>query len=410
MIIYRHYFLSIFDPLFFAIVASGLANSIVFYLFYHQEIKAHYFYSFVFTEIAFILGFFLFKPIKPATYYLSLPAPTPKNQVFNENFVTVLFYWSSIIHMSAQLITYLVVGLPILMESRLTAYAGGSGFGLVGRFVDVSSGIGVFLVFYRIFYRTNVRADKIYNILYLSGNKTNLLLLVYYLFLLNIYMLKIKGEGVKVQFARSKKLQKILLFISIPLIFVVIAIQLLTSTGDVSVSDAMLVLLKRVVSFGDIYYLTLPNDVIAQLNDGHSSFLQLFKDPLGVLRIVPWSQLPMDSGFAVTYYHYGETATGPNPRYNYFAILYYDIPGQLIYCFIVGMVISFLRNKLFAMLPRQIFFGLVYAIVSINIVYAFQDMPTLIIHIFSILLIFPIICLLAILSLKLLGKYNIQMC
>ncbi|RYE15247.1 MAG: hypothetical protein EOP34_03955, partial [Rickettsiales bacterium] len=183
LVIYRIYILSLFDPMLLIIVSSGLANSIVFYLYYLHEIKSYYLHSFIITEIAFIAGFFVFKPIK-SFKYLSLDIPSPKPNIFDENFITIMFYWASLLHILSQVITYAFVGLPIFMESRLTTYAGGSGFGIFGRLVDVSSGIGTFILFYRIFYSKNNLTSKIYNLLYfifvvfaliVSGNKTNLL-------------------------------------------------------------------------------------------------------------------------------------------------------------------------------------------------------------------------------------------
>src|SRR5690606_6146351 len=150
--------------------------------------------------------------------------------LFDESFITILFFISSIIHILCQLTTYAVVGLPILMDSRLTTYSGGSGFGFVGRMLDVSSVVGTFILFYRLFYKTNIPIDKVYNYFYLifllfslivSGNKTNLLFLIYFIFCLNLFMLKIYGSSVKTQYLKTIKLQKKLLVSSILLAFFV---------------------------------------------------------------------------------------------------------------------------------------------------------------------------------------------
>lgn len=400
LLIYKKYILSIFDPMFFAIVATGLANTIIFFLYDLNEIKPYYLYSFIITELAFFGGFFLFKPIKSHKDFLSENSFNSTISIYDENFISILFYWSSFFHFASQLLTYYYVGLPILMDSRLTTYSGGTGFGIFGRILDVASNVGVFLLFYRLFYKTNTFFCKFYNYFYLmfvifamvvSGNKTNLLFLIYFIFILNLFMLKIKGKAVASQIKKTITLQKILFIASIFLIFLVIIVQLSKNAGDGELANTWIVLVKRIVSFGDVYYLTLPNETIVQLYDKHGPFLQLFKDPIGVLRIMSWNDLPIDSGFAVTNYHYGDIASGPNPRYNYFAMLYFNIFGQVIYCFIVGFVISFIRNKLFHILPKHIFFGVVYSTISINIIYAFQDMPTLVIHLFSITLIFPIL-------------------
>ncbi|MET3112925.1 hypothetical protein AAKU52_000644 [Pedobacter sp. CG_S7] len=418
LLIYRRYILSLFDPMFLIFVASGLANAIVFFLYYLHEIKPHYFYSFILTEFAFISGFFVFKPIIGFKDYLKIETATnPQSvSVFDENFMTIMFYWASILHILSQVITYLVVGLPIFMESRLTTYSGGSGFGLFGRLLDVSSCVGIFLLFYRMFYSRNTYYGSVYNFFYLlfvvfamivSGNKTNLLFLIYYLFILNIFMLKLRGSAITNQINKILKLQKILLFASIALIFLVIAIQLTTIGSNSDFSSSLLVLGKRIVSFGDIYYLTLPNDVITQLHDKGGPVLQLFKDPLGMFRIVPWVDLPIDNGFAVSSYHYGDVPSGPNPRYNYFAMLYFNYYGtQMAYCFLLGLFLSFLRNKLFYLMPKHIFFGVIYTLFSINIIYAFQDMPTMVLKCFSIICFFPMIFVFTLITMRLLRLNN----
>lgn len=418
LMLYRKYFLSVFDPMFTVFVASGLANAIVFYLYYLNQIRAYYFYSFIVTEIAFIAGYFVFKPIKDFDSFLKLNILQKDTKFYDLNFITVMFYWSSFFHVFSQLLTYYVVGLPIFMESRLTTYSGGSGFGLFGRLLDISSGMGMFLLFYRMFYTKTELSGKIYNYIYLvfiifalivSGNKTNLLFLIWYLFVLNIFMVKMRGNLITSQIKKIQKYQKIILFSAILLVFLVIAIQLSTNGIEANLSSSLLVLGRRIISFGDIYYLTLPNDLIVQLNDSKGAFLQLFKDPLGMFRIVPWTSLPQDNGFAVTSLHYGDLPSGPNPRYNYFAMLYFGTFGQVTYCFILGMFLSFLRNKLFYILPKNIFFGAIYAMLYFNIIYAFQDMPTMILKLTSIAFFVPIIFGFTYLTMKLMAKYEVNL-
>lgn len=401
ILIYRKYILSVLDPMFLIVVASALANCIVFYLYYLDQIKPHYLYSFIVTELAFIAGFFVFRPIKSFEYILNREVSEITPKTFDENFITIMFYWASLLHVFLQLLTYLIVGLPILMESRLTVYSGGTGFGIVGRMVDTISGIGIFLLFYRVFYCDNKFLGNCYNFFYLlfvffalivSGNKSNLIFLVYYLFVLNLFMLKIKGNTVFHTIKKIQKIQNLLLISSIGLVFFVISIQLATSGSDTDFSSSLLVLGKRIVSFGDIYYLSLPNGVITQLRDKYGPFLQLIKDPLAMFRIIPYADLPKDNGFAVSAYHYGDIAAGPNPRYNYFAMLYFDnYFAQAFYCFTIGLFLSFLRNKLFYIMPRNILFGTIYALFATNIIYGFQDMPTMILKCTSIIYFFPMV-------------------
>ena len=350
------------------------------------------FYRFIFTELAFFAGFFIIRPINYKTIYQNKNAKP--SAVFSEKFVDILFYLSSFLHIGFQLLTYVVVGIPLLLESRMSTFAGGSGFGLIGRIIEIVNVLGTFLLLYRVFYCSAISLiGKFYNYLYLflvSGSKTNLIFLVYYLFFLNLYMLKIKGNSVVEIVKRISKFQKILIYSSIPLIFAVMYIQLVNS-GSESEDSPLLALGQRIISFGDIYYMTFPDNVIRIMNND-SGLLQLFKDPLGMLRIVPWEKLPLDCGIEIYQYHYPNgTLSGPNTRYNYFAILYFNTIGQIIYCFIVGLITSFMRNTFFKLLPTNIIFGAIYTLFAINLIYIYQDQAFTVARFFNIITIVPVL-------------------
>lgn len=401
-VLYRKYIQSIFDPFFLIILIAGLSSSTVFLLYFNHAIKAEYFYQFLISEIAFIGGFFLFKPIYFKSYLKKIDVKYAN--FFNEQFVDILFVLSSILHIFFQLLTYKVVGIPLLLDSRMETFAGGSGFGIVGRIIEVTSVIGIFLLFYRIFYSRKRSFGRLYNWIYLlfviaffllSGSKTNLIFLVYYLFFLNLYMSKIRGIKARKVIEKIRKFQKILLYSSIPLIFLVMYIQFVNSGATNSEGGPILAFGQRLISFGDIYYMTLPNDVIKSMNND-SGFLQLFKDPLGMLRVIPWTNLPTDCGIEIYAYHYPNgTLSGPNARYNYFAMLYFNIFGQVFFCFLLGLITSFIRNGLFKILPNNIIFGAIYTLFSINLVYIFQDQAFTVARFFNIAVLLPILMLIA---------------
>jgi len=367
--LHRKYIYSFFDPFLLITVISGLSSSTVFFLYFNDAISDELFCRFIFTELAFFAGFFIIRPINYKSIYQNKNANP--SAVFSEKFVNILFYLSSSLHIGFQLLTYVVVGIPLLLESRMSTFAGGSGFGLIGRIIEIVNVLGTFLLLYRVFYCSGISLiGKFYNYLYLflviiflllSGSKTNLIFLVYYLFFLNLYMLKIKGYTVVEIVKRISKFQKILIYSSIPLIFAVMYIQLANS-GSESEDSPLLSLGQRIISFGDIYYMTFPDNVIRIMNND-SGFLQLFKDPLGMLRIVPWEKLPLDCGIEIYQYHYPNgTLSGPNARYNYFAILYFNTISQIIYCFVLGLITSFMRNTFFKLLPNNIIFGAIYTL------------------------------------------------
>ena len=402
LLIYRKHIFSIFDPFFLIVVIIALANSTVFYLYYNNEIKPVYLNSFLITEASFLAGFFLIKPLSPKPALVNI-LPTPK-WYDSDLFISTLFYWCSIVHIMLQLITYAIVGLPIFMESRMMTYAGGSGFGIIGRITEVAGNVGTILLFYRMFYKDFKNFDKVYNYVYfifliffliVSGNKTNLVFLVYFLFLVQLCMNRIIGVKAELVSRKITKVQKWLFIVSIPLIFLVMSVQFSNSAGAGDGLDAGSAFLFRILSFGDVYYMTFPNDIILRMNHD-SPFLQLFKDFLGIFRIVPWEKLPVDCGLEITSYHsIKDTAIieGPNARYNYFAMLYFGVWGQIIYCFVLGLITSFIRNTLYMRLPKRIIWVIVYILLNFNLIYIFQDQSYTFAHDFDILIIFPLLLL-----------------
>ena len=218
-------------------------------------------------------------------------------------------------------------------------------------------------------------------------------------------MMKIKGYKVKNIIAKTATYQKKILYASIPLIFLVMYVQLVNSGAETEENSPLLAFGQRIISFGDIYYMTLPDEVIKLMNND-SGFLQLFKDPLGMLRIVSWEKLPLDCGIEIYQYHYPNgTLSGPNARYNYFAMLYFGPIGQIIYCFLFGVLTSFLRNTLFKILPNNIVYGVIYTLFSINLVYIFQDQAFAIARFFNIIILLPILLLMSLL-IQFLLKFN----
>ncbi len=398
LIVYKKYIQSVFDPMFLIVIIAGLSASTVFFLYFNNEIKFEYFYKFIITEISFIIGFFIIRPVNFKTYFNN--NDDRSTNLFSDRFVKILFYQTSITHICLQILTYILVGIPLLLDSRMATYSGGSGFGIVGRLIEISSGFGMFLLIYRMLYLKNNSVNKIYNYTYLtlviiflllSGSKTNLLFLIYYMFFVNIFMLKINSSKVKEVLKKSIRIQRIILYFSIPLIFLIMYIQFVNTGGDGNEHSPLIALGQRIISFGDIFYLSFPNDVIKSM-DSTNGFLQLFKDPLGMLRITSWEELPIDCGIQVYKYHYNnEMISGPNPRYNYFSILYFNEIGQIIFCFIIGLITSFIRNTFFKILPNNIVLGSIYTLFAINIIYLYQDQSFFIAKYFNNLIFIPII-------------------
>lgn len=379
--IYKKTILSLFDPFLFIILATALSNAMVFILYLYSDIRTEYLEQMVLTEISFLAGFFVFKSIRLDKYQKR--AACPDYSLFNPRFIISFFYVVSVTHIALQLSSYIFFGIPLLAENRMTMYTG-TGMGFIGRILDLLTISGTFLAFYRYFYIKKGFLRNVYNIFYiiflisvqlLTGNKTNLLLLIYVIFLMQIYATKIYGIETATANKYISRFQRYTLILSIPFAFLVMGYQYVNSGADVNRFKPVQMMTQRIFSFGDIYYLSLPNDNIKSMNASYADPLtHLFKSPLGMLRIYKWDELPIDLGVEL-YQAHNKTNTlkGPNARYNYFAMLFYKYYSQIIYCFIIGLIVSFVRNKLFGILPRNLIFGVFYTYFSFNLLYMYQD-------------------------------------
>jgi hypothetical protein len=403
LFIYRKVIISIFDPFFFIVVASALSNAMILILYIYSDIRIEYLIQFFLTEVSFLIGFFIFKPIKLVKFHERLPFHDIS--IFNEKFIVSFFYVISISHIFLQFLSYYSFGIPLLADNRMTLYSG-SGFGFIGRVLDLLTISGTVIGFYRFFFTKKYFFSKIYTFFYifflvlvqfLSGNKTNLLLLVYLVFLFQIYSIKIYGIKTHLINKTINKVQKYAVLVAIPFSFFVLSFQYINSGADRSNFNPVRMMTKRIFSFGDIYYMSLPNDNIKNMNSSKSSsFLHLIKSPLGMMRIYSWEELPIDLGLELNSAHVGNATTkGPNARYNYFAMLFYNNFAQMIYCFILGYIVSFIRNKLFLFLPRNIIFGVFYVYFSFNLLYLYQDQSYTISKYFDFFLFMPLFLLLS---------------
>ena len=129
--ILKKYIYSIFDPFVITLLSSSLAYSVVFFMYHLNLINDYYFLSFIGTQTAFFLGFFLIKPIKLKNV---MKTATVSSLHFSTS-VKYLYFFSVVLYIPSQLIVYYVTGIPLFMESRLEQYSGGSGFGIFNRII-----------------------------------------------------------------------------------------------------------------------------------------------------------------------------------------------------------------------------------------------------------------------------------
>lgn len=369
----RKHIYSIFDPLFFGMVMGICAYSTVLYLYHFNLISNYYFYSFVLTQILFFVGFVLNKPIT-------------KNDFLNNDRIVVnvgvspaffIYIFSSILFIITQLIVYYVSGIPLLLESRLEVFSGGSGYGFLNRIIYVTSIISVCFATYRILIVKNKIINHLYDysiiffsllVAVLSGSKAGILLIIFVMFIILLFSKKLiyNSDAIK----KFNKISIIFIIISFPIAFFTLYVQ----SGFENITEILISLALRFIHSGDIFFMSLPGNTLEYLNTNDNGFMALFRSILGALRLVEWDELPTNLGLQVFWFHYNtDLISGPNARHNIFGLFYFGFFGSLVFSFLVGFIFGFVRNNLYRKLNPSESNMILYTLLVMSISYIEQD-------------------------------------
>lgn len=344
-VIVRKQIYSVFDPLFFNFLMGAAGYSVVFYLYYFELIKEYYFYSFIFTQLAFFIGLTFFKlPISKTV--------NSEHTLYIARGITgYLYLISFFLFFISQMIVYYFNGLPIFMDSRLEVFSGGSGFGIVGRIIYVTSTISLVIASYSLIFKDSMNLPRVLHklvfVFYIfvsvvSGSKGALLVMIFILSLM-LYFARRKYSSNQIE----KKANKILLFI----LFLVIPVAIFTvisQAGFDNYLEALLAIAMRFVHTGQIFYMTYPNDILFSFSEANG-FIAFFRDIFGALRIISWDELPTNHGLLAFQHHYPtiNLLTGPNDRHNTFGLFYFGFFGSILFSFLMGFIMSLIRNVLY---------------------------------------------------------------
>lgn len=351
-LIFNRYYISILDPFTYATFFSAMAAVVPFFLLFVGQIPIRLFLSFLITQFAFFLGFLLIKPI-------STHKKNKKNLILMSGqeirFAKWLFIIIGLSDIALQLFSYKLVGIPILSDSRLGVYGESGGINnLLKRAIDVIFQCYVFLTIFFIYYKqknpglkfytwVSISAVVIFSIL--SGSKGALITFGNAIFIYALYALRWGDNNL------FYKIKKIIYR------FGIIAILSSLTVVTISEKDAnpFIFILYRIAQSGDVYFMAYPNAIIDKIPT-MNWFIALFASPLSLLGIIPRSSVPKPIGFFLMEFHNpGIEFRGPNPRMNVFSYVYFGILYSPIFCFFIGIITSFFRNKMFYLLPKNIF-------------------------------------------------------
>jgi oligosaccharide repeat unit polymerase len=373
-----HFFLfrklvkSFLDPYFISVFYSVFCFSDVLFMFLINKISFYVFSSYILTQLGFILGFYTYSKIKDSSYEI-VNEVKESNRTANN---LIAFYFFSIIYLFFQGIIYATKGIPIFMVSRLETFTSGGGAGILGRVTEVSS-IFALYAFFLVTKIDKFRLSEfikygmiglIFLTFMLSGSKSSFLTF-FYVFWCYMIFAKIKGGNYQIYLDVLRKNIKSIIGASIVLVCLVIYVQSknFVDEGDsIFAKNPLVDIALRFVYSGDIFWYSYPNSVYLTIPSDRS-FAALFTDVLGLFRIYDWEDLPEVIGLTMKRYHHpSDVITGSNARHNVFGLIYFGFLGSILFSYVIGFLLSFIRNKLPYYLSNTFFGGGVFAYIMMK--------------------------------------------
>lgn len=161
-------------------------------------------------------------------------------------------------------------------------------------------------------------------------------------------------------------------------------------------------LLYRIFISGDSYFMTFPYGTIEHFVDRSGWFVNLFASPLSLLGIISTESVPYPLGFQIMEYHNKvQLFKGPNPRHNILGYVYIGYYGAIFFSFIIGFLCSFVRNKLYYLLPSGPLGLIIYGSLLSSAMMAEGDFYYFLAHLMNVF-----VCLLFIFCAYVLSKFQ----
>jgi hypothetical protein len=346
--IFKKFTHGVIDPLFYQVFMAALANAIPIFLYITSNIDVQQFLYVVSAEGAFWLGFAL---LGKSNYKLN-----PKIFIEDDEVNTKIFFTLLFIYVFVKVTAFMLLGLPILMGSRLEMYADSGGLGVLERLSTLPA---FFCVSYSFHILNKIRHLRFWAyftffivtvVSVLSGSKGAILLIAFCFFCYTyLYQEKV--------ILYKKFLKYIPFIIAIPLIIIFIQ-----SSNGVSVFESLII---RFVANGDVYYESLPENNIDLIHI-NNKFTYYFSNILWPLRIINMADVDTVIGFQLLWSlddSFFGTLSGPNTRVPILGWVFFRW-GGVIFCFFQGLATSFFMYRSTSFLPRSvitsIYIGYVY--------------------------------------------------
>jgi hypothetical protein len=278
-----------------------------------------------------------------------------------------MFILSGLITIISTLLIYIYKGIPIYAESRLNIIGDDTLFKIINRVSKIVLPVYMFLTIYFVSSVKN-SSKSIKNFAFLSlliivvisilsGSRSKIMAVGFGFFIYSIYALR---WGDVFLFDKIKKFS--LKFIITAFVLAIISFYV----GENN--NPFYLLLFRLASSGDVFFMGYPNGVL-EIIPKENWFVALFASPLNLLGLINESRVPEPIGFQLMeYYSKAKLFRGPNARHNILGYVYFGYYLSILFSFMLGLVLSYVRNKVYYKLPKNILGSIMYFLLLICVI------------------------------------------
>jgi hypothetical protein len=339
---------NIFDPLFLIILADWFGFTLVTYMWVSGDIAAEHFCYYLASQAAFYAAMLLISRVNTTKIQ-----PRPFEPQFGLAMWVMLI--SALVHFIATAAKWKLTGIPLFNVSRLGAFSGSGGLGIIERF-EVGAyyicSFSTLLMWIR--FRSRAKWTTWLVVFWLlvyitfSGSKAALLGLMQVFFILRLLL----SDRSQQTYFGSKSGGKAFAAAGV----FSLGVLLVQSQGDIQL--ALFSLAYRLVNFGDIYIYAYVDNTLKYLQ-GDNWFIGIFGGILSTFRIIPTDWIYRNMGLQLSEIVFPnlDYLAGPNPRHNVFGYHFFGWWGVLFSAGL-GLCIALLQSRLFRRTHRGYFAAL----------------------------------------------------
>jgi oligosaccharide repeat unit polymerase len=392
----KKYTSSWLDPLRINLLIIVFTAVVPLFLFATGTIKFELTLYFILAQLAFWVGYIIF-----AKKQITFSKTTLINEEKTAYILYIIFLIVYIILIS---LTYILLGIPLFMASRLEVYSG-SGLGIFARIMPFAQ---IYCIFYSFYSWKNLKRFSLKKIVVifsfliflttgiLSGSRSSFFIFLFVYWGYCYFFL-----------ANASLVNKYYKFLLLGLVFSIFSFVLKSDGYEILTGLTGFGL--RAISSGDNYFMALPNDIWKSVDTG-PWFNHLFSGLLGPLRIINTSLVPPPVGYQLSWAvnpSLDGLATGPLSSPALLGFLYFRW-GGIVFSFIIGLLISITIYKVPTIMPKGLLSSIFCCYMYMQMLTFIQDSSLGMSYLFDTILNFCILIILINIILKLLNRDNVK--